>query len=317
MLGAMALAACAAPPPGLPKAPVPAGSAIVVKAVPVPLDPGNPARERLGDLTYAGGVALTSDQTSRLHGLSDLDVQADGRLVAVGDEGDLFRGQVVLDAAGRLAGVTDGRISALMGVDGRPLSGKNEADSEGLALMPSGDLLISFERHDRILLYPAAGGPPHPVPSPATRFPFNEGMEALAPDPDRGPHAFITGGETSGLTWLCNIHAPCVDGPKVSLPTGFGLVAARRLPAGRTAWLLRAFNPVTKSVIELRITGPDGKVVDQQALRGPLTVDNFEGLSAVPQPDGRIRFYMISDDNFSASQRTLLMAFDWTPPKDR
>ncbi|WP_257814791.1 hypothetical protein [Phenylobacterium sp. J367] len=42
-------------------------------------------------------------------------------------------------------------------------------------------------------------------------------------------------------------------------------------------------------------------------------------MAAVPGPAGRIRFYLISDDNFGAfagaptDQRTLLMAFDWTP----
>ncbi|HZZ33856.1 MAG TPA: hypothetical protein VFE10_17870, partial [Phenylobacterium sp.] len=29
------------------------------------------------------------------------------------------------------------------------------------------------------------------------------------------------------------------------------------------------------------------------------------------------RFYVISDDNFSKSQRTLLLAFDWKPPAGR
>ncbi len=318
LLAALALVACSAPiPPQLPSGPVPAGSAIAVQALAVPLNPRDPDQTRLGDLTYAGGLVLTSSQTSRLHGMSDLEVRPDGSLVAVGDEGDLFRGRIVLDAQGRLAGVTDGHISGLLGVDGKPLQGKENADSEGLALLANGDLLISFEEHDRIWLYPAAGGPPHPVPSPAVQFPFNEGMEALAPDPERGPHAYFTGAETSGLTWLCNVNAACTDGPKVDLPLGFGLVAARRLPQGRTAWLLRAYNPVTKSVIDIRITDAAGKTIDQQQIRGPLTVDNFEGLSAVPRADGTIRFYLISDDNFSPSQRTLLVAFDWTLPKGR
>jgi hypothetical protein len=74
---------------------------------------------------------------------------------------------------------------------------------------------------------------------------------------------------------------------------------------------------VSRSVIDLRITDQAGRVVDQQELRGPLTVDNFEGLAAVPAKDGSIRFYLISDDNFSSSQRTLLLAFDWKPPAPR
>jgi hypothetical protein len=49
-------------------------------------------------------------------------------------------------------------------------------------------------------------------------------------------------------------------------------------------------------------------------LERPLTVDNFEGVAAQARPDGRVRFYLISDDNFSGKQRTLLLAFDWTPP---
>ena len=37
-----------------------------------------------------------------------------------------------------------------------------------------------------------------------------------------------------------------------------------------------------------------------------MTVDNFEGVAVVPWPDGRLRFYLISDDNASATQRTIL-----------
>ena len=233
-----------------------------------------------------------------------------------GDEGDLLRAKIMLDAAGRLTGLTDARLTVLSGLDGKPLQGKDNRDSEGLALMANGDLLISFERQDRIWLYPKTGGPPRAVPSPQVKFPFNEGMEALAPDPDKGPGAYFTGGETTGRTWSCTLTTACVDGPTVSLSLGFGLVAARRLPQGRTAWLLRAFNPITRSVIQLRITDSAGQVVDMMELRGPLTVDNFEGLAAVPEPDGGVRFYLISDDNFSSSQRTLLLAFDWKAPRE-
>jgi hypothetical protein len=48
----------------------------------------------------------------------------------------------------------------------------------------------------------------------------------------------------------------------------------------------------------------------------PMTVDNFEGLAAVPRTDGSVRFYLLSDDNGLAHQRTLLLAFDWRPSGD-
>ena len=41
-----------------------------------------------------------------------------------------------------------------------------------------------------------------------------------------------------------------------------------------------------------------------------MTIDNFEGIAAKELADGRIRLFVISDDNFSPTQRTLLMAFD-------
>jgi hypothetical protein len=314
-MSGLLLASCDAVGSRAPEPPLPRAQAIVVKGEAVALNPADPAQDRVGDFVYAGGLKLTSAQTRRLHGLSDIDVQPDGAAVVVGDEGDLLHARLVLDAKGRLAGLSDARISALTDLKGKPLRGKDNRDSEGLARMANGDLLISFERQDRIWLYPAAGGPPHAVPSPDVRFPYNQGMEALAPDPDRGPDAYFTGAETTGLTWTCSLKSPCVAGPTVPLDMGFGLVAARRLPGGMTAWLLRAFNPTTQSVIDLRITDATGKVVDQFELRRPLSVDNFEGLAAVSQADGMIRFYLISDDNFSSSQRTLLLAFDWKPPK--
>ena len=41
-----------------------------------------------------------------------------------------------------------------------------------------------------------------------------------------------------------------------------------------------------------------------------FNIDNFEGIAAKELPDGRVRLYVISDDNFSLSQRTLLFVFD-------
>lgn len=310
----LVLAACGPIASKAPEPALPAAQDIVVRGEAVPLNPADAAQRAVGDFTYAGGLRLTSAKTPRLHGLSDLDVQPDGALVAVSDEGDLLHARVVLDPAGRLAGLSDARLSALTGLNGKSLRGKDNRDSEGLARLPNGDLLISFERQDRIWLYPAGGGPPRKVPSPDVSFPYNQGMEALAPDPAKGPDAYFTGGETSGRTWACTLKSACVEGPPVPLDVGFGLVAARRLPNVMTAWLMRAFNPVTHSVIDLRITDGFGKTIDQMELRAPLSVDNFEGLAAVTGADGTIRFYLISDDNFSRSQRTLLLAFDWRPP---
>ncbi|MFN3523443.1 MAG: esterase-like activity of phytase family protein [Phenylobacterium sp.] len=312
LLALLAAAACAPTKATLPSAPVPAGPSVAVSVQAVPLNPDDPAQAAIGRFRYAGGLALSSSDTSRLHGLSDVRIGSDGALIAVSDDGDLLRARLALDPSGRLTGVADARLTPMTGPDGAPLQNKVDADAEGLALLADGSRLVSFERRHRIWLYPANGGPPRPAPAPEASFPDNGGMEALAADPAAGAGAYVVGGEDSGQTWTCRLVAVCVAGPAVAKPPEFGLVAITRLPAGRTAYLLRAWDPVRGSRITLTIQGPAGEV-DRMDLSRPLTVDNFEGLDALPQANGDIRFYLISDDNFSSSQRTLLLAFDWSP----
>jgi hypothetical protein len=286
------------------------GHQISIDAMPVALNPQNPAEKAIGDFRYAGGLELTSRQTNQLHGLSDLEVTGKDKLIAVGDQGIFLEARLVFDRADRLVGLTDARLAPLIGEDGTPLSSKTDADAEGVALLPNGDRLVSFERRDRIWLYPAGGGRPRPVPSPQAAFPFNGGMEALAANPEAGADAYIVGAEVSGETWSCRLSAPCVKGAPVDKPLDFGLAAIKVLPGMRTAYLLRAFDSVRGQRISLRILR-SGKMLARMDMAPPMTLDNFEGLAAVPRGNGVLRLYLLSDDNASARQRTLLLAFDW------
>ena len=307
----LAVSACATPA-ALPEAPIPYRPGVAITASPVPLNPQDPAQTRIGDFAYAGGLVLTSAETSRLHGLSELRILAGDQLVAVSDEGDLLEAHLRRDKAGRLTGLDGARLSVLADLEGRPLSGKEEADAEGLAVLASGDRLVSFERRHRVWRYPAAGGPAQEAPFPAVEFPDNAGMEALAPYPSSGPDAYLVGAEESGQTWICRVVGGCVSWEAVPLPRGFGLVSAAALPDGAIAYLLRAWDPLQGPRVSI-VVRKDRREIARLDLARPYTVDNFEGLEAVAGPDGSIRFYLISDDNFAAVQRTLLLAFDWKP----
>ena len=289
------------------------GAPITIDVTPVLLDPADSSTVAIGDFAYAGGLALTSAQTDLLHGLSDVVITGTDRLMAVGDEGVLLRARLVHDRADRLVGIADARVALLAGEDGKPLSSKADADAEGLAVLANGDYLVSFERRHRVWLYPASGEPPRPVPSPTAAFPSNGGMEALAADADAGPDAYVVGAEETGETWTCRLSVPtCAAGPTIDKPDEFGLVAITRLPGRRTAVLLRAFDRVRGNRITLQVF-QSGRVIGRMDMARPMTIDNFEGLAAVARPDGRVRFYLLSDDNFSTTQRTLLLAFDWQP----
>lgn len=309
------LVACAPAPAPLPLRPVPAGSEITIDARPAPLSSQQPGLDRVGRFVYAGGLQLTSTQTSRLHGLSDLKVWPDGRLLAVSDAGDLLEATLQLDEAGRLRGLAEARLSALDGEDGRPLPalGKDAADAEGIAQLASGQRLVSLERRHRILLYPAGGGPPRRGPAPKADLPANDGLEALAAAPTAGADAYLVGAEASGAIWLCRLASGCVPRGAVPKPPQAGLTALAPTPGGGLAYLLREFDVLSGARVTIRILDAKGSTVDEMQLARPLLVDNFEGLAAVSKADGGLRFYLLSDDNFSAGQRTLLLAFDWTP----
>ncbi len=313
-IGLLALAACAPIHASPPTTPVAGGKQITVTATPVPLNAQDLAQNQIGDFRYLGGLVLTSSDTARLHGLSDMEIFADGKLVAISDEGDLLTARLISDSKGRPTGLTGASLTVLAGPDGKPLQGKLEADAEGMALLPNGEMLVSFERNNRILLYPARGGAPRIAPSPAASCPANGGREARSAIPGAGPGAYVTAGEDSGETWTCKLAGDCIQGATIAKPPEFGVVAVRPLPAGRMAWLLRAWDPVRGSRNALVIHDASGEIARMEMTR-PLTVDNYEGLAAIPAKDGSVRFYLLSDDNFQSSQRTLLLAFDWKPAK--
>ena len=326
-LASLALGQCAKAPPQpavLPIAPVKVGPEIGLEITPVPLSAANPPPVAIGRFVYAGGIAISSPDTQRLHGLSDLKFGPDGAIVSVTDEGDLFEARLKLDETGRLVGLTDGKLQALKGLDGQPLQGKEQGDAEGLAILANGDRLVSFERNHRIWLYPRQGdgsyGPPRAVNKPATTFPDNEGMEALTAYPVAGPDAYLVGGE-EGEVWLCKVSAPCVGLTPQSPPDfTWGLTSFAAFEGQAVAALYRAFDPIrgwrgqVRFIVDPRAPAAKQALAATMTLDGAYTRDNFEGIALSRSPSGATRIYILSDDNDTSFERTLLMAFDWTAP---
>src|SRR5258708_1052196 len=61
---------------------------------------------------------------------------------------------------------------------------------------------------------------------------------------------------------------------------------------------------------ELHASDAPMRVERLAQLGPPHPVDNFEGVSALRMPNGATRIYVVSDNNFSARQRTYIFAFD-------
>jgi len=272
---------------------------------------GLPGAAVLGQgVRFAGGVTVLAGMDSPLHSLSDLKLTGDGGFISVSDVGDLARGTLALDRRGRLIGLEGLRVRRLSLTNGTPISQKMEGDAEGLAITTGGDLLVSFERDHRIWNY----GPltalrnPQAVRRPEFPFPENDGMEGLAASGD----GWRVAGESGGL-WDCSPARCTVVTPPPGTPladSDYRITGMDRDPAGGWFVVQRSYRAPVDVRARVRRMAQDGTLGPVLVeLKLPGTTDNFEGVAAEKRGD-RTRLYILSDDNFNAVQRTMMLAFD-------
>lgn len=293
---------------------------VELRATPVPLDPGDLSHTRVGRLEWRGGLSLTSPAAA-FGGWSALHISADGStLVAVGDQGGVLRAQLDY-AEGRLVGVHEAQLGVLHDTHGQALVGKVFQDAESLALLPDGTWVVGFERRHRLWRYPAGEAPlgtaePVEAPKDLYRAPENGGIEALTTLQDGRlvaiPEEFTAHERLRG--WVRKDHGwQSFTYPMQGLLRPSGMTV---LPSGDLLVLERGYSPDAGVTIRLRRVrahalrknaAVEGDVLVQ--IQPPLTVDNFEGLAARRGPAGETLVYLLSDDNFSANQRTLLLMF--------
>lgn len=140
---------------------VPSPAPVSLQARPVPLDEGDPARERIGALVSLGGVELQGDFPG-FGGYSGLRLLPDGRLLAVSDRGHWLAFRPV-EQGQRLTGVAQAVHGPLLDEAGQPL-GYPDYDAEALEVLPGPegtlDILVAFEQRHRLWRYAV------PMPAP-------------------------------------------------------------------------------------------------------------------------------------------------------
>ena len=170
------------------------------------------------------------------------------------------------------------------------------------------------------ILLAAAAWASTSYPADLADAPSNGGLESLASWPDGRLLALTEGLETTRGTivgflrnegrWSSLEWTPSAEGFEPSdataLPEGDLLVLERR-------W--SAMAPTTLKARILRVA--QGALRPGAVLRGellaeiaaPLTVDNFEGITAFEDPSrpGATQIVIVSDDNFNRVQRTLIL----------
>lgn len=297
------------------------GARAVFTVEPVVLYPTAPDRRRLGALLYERGYRLRSADPA-FGSFSSLLVDGD-RFTLLSDGGNVVRFR--LDSKGRVAD----RIFADL-PDGPGIGWeKSDRDSESMTRDPaSGTIWVGFENSNAIWAYTPDFAKPlgRVTPRPMRKWPVNGGAEAMARLRD-GSFIVLSEVEEWPGTKGRAVMGIRFDGDPLMAsqrgfrfgyrpPAGYKPTGIAELPDGRLLVLNRRFRisngfRVILTLVDNRAISP-GKVATGQELARfapPALTDNFEGIAVVRESTGRTAMWIVSDDNQSSLQQSLLLKF--------
>jgi hypothetical protein len=288
-------------------------------------DNRDPTRTRFGDLEFRGGLELSSRHPA-FGGISALHVEPDGnRLIAATDRGSWVRGRIVY-REGKPAGVADAEVAPILGVDGRPLAARGWFDVESLAER-DGILYIGIERAEQIVRFDyrrdglRARGQPIDVPVDFKTLTYNKSIECLAA-PRQGA---LAGGlivvtehslDSAGNLRSFALSMDHVTRFGVKRSDDFDVSDCTVLSQDELLLLERRASPARGIAIRIRRIPladiKDGAVVDGRLMfEADLAhqIDNMEGIAVHRNSAGETIVTLVSDDNFSIIQRSLVLQF--------
>ena len=304
--------------------------ATAVTAIPIDFDRDDPTRKQFGKLTFRGGLNLYA-KSSHFGGFSGLAIDPSGEsILAVSDAGTWMLAD--LDYNGRhLKGLRNVALGPVLGAGGKPLRSETERDSEALGLASGdtrkGSAYVGFERKHGIGIYPFSAnsfGPPQgavQLPAGAKRMRSNQGIEALAPIRSgrlKGTLvAFserLTGKDGNLQGWL--IGGPTPGPILLKRLAGFDITDAASLPDGGIVILERRFRYSEGVQMRIRRVAQSelkpGALIKGEVLleaNDSYNIDNMEAIAAHRAAAGETVITLMSDDNFSPLQRTLIIQF--------
>lgn len=284
-----------------------------------------PRPERIGvrgELQLTGAWELTSPH-GRFGGFSALAAMPGGRLIAGTDRGFLLD----LDLSDGTPRAVPGSYR-FVGISGR--GRKEVVDLESLTRDPAtGTLWGGFEFDNLVLRWTTDGTRTITAPPEIADWDLNSGAEAMVRLAD-GRFLLIEEGDHEGIEGQHQAFLypgePAEGGsPLVShfaAPGGYDPVDVTELPDGRLLILLRRVRYFIPARFDTAIMIADPKAIRPgavwrgrmiQRLEGGIFADNFEGIAYVPSAadPAKGNIWLISDNNFSVFQRSLLLRFAW------
>jgi hypothetical protein len=302
-------------------------TAIEVQSEPITaFDSHDPSRHRFGELDFRGGLSLKSTHRD-FGGLSAIRFMLDGaHFVALSDRGKWLTACLSYEGK-HPKGVMDAVMAPILGPDGYALAGRGWQDTESIA-DDNGDLYVGIEGANKILRFDfakdgvRAHGRPIWSPPDLRTLPKNKGLEAMVFVPRTQPMGgTLVAISERGLDSAGNIRAFLIGGPapgkfSIKRVDQFDVTDAALLPSGDVLILERSWSWPDGLLTQIRRVSlrdikpdavVDGAVIFQADLR--LEIDNMEGWTVHRATNGEIVLTLISDDNFSALQRTEFLQF--------
>ncbi len=270
-----------------------------------------------------GGFEIDREQLG-FGGLSGLHIAPDLTVSTVSDLGWFAEFSLTLGPGLRPAALALRRSGRLRDGAGRPLPRGHVRDAESLTRLPDGSWLIGFERWHRIRHHRDLDGPGRHVEAPPgiAQAPLNAGLETLAVLDDG---RWLAMAEDLPLPESPGTTAAWLGGPGAWMPIGWrpgpGMnpVDAAPLPGGDVlvlergfTWIAGFWGRVVRLPAAALAAATAGTVLEGEPLlrlESPLPVDNYEGIAAL-RHEGRTLVAVVSDDNQSRLQRTLLLFFE-------
>ena len=300
---------------------------IEIDATPITsFDNREPSQIRFGALEFRGGLVLTS-RNPAFGGLLGIHVEPDGdHFIAITDKGSWLRGRIV-SQNGRPGRIADAEMAPILGSDGRPLAARGWFDTE-LLTERDGVFYIGIERVEQIVRLDyrrdgfKARGEPIKVPADFKSFRYNRSLECLAAPPQGSPLAgeLIVVTERS-LDAGGNLRSFLLDGDRVTRfsvkrTDDFDVSDCAILPPGDLLLLERRFSLMRGVAMRIRrlplaSLKADALVDGRPIIEADLgyQIDNMEGIAVHRTASGETIITLVSDDNFSIIQRSLLLQF--------
>lgn len=254
-------------------------------------------------------------------GYSGLEISADGlQFTVISDRAGWTTGTITRDANGRITAMQARPVAPLLDSTTKRLRGER-ADSEGLAIAPSGEIFVSFEGKGtaRVMQFADLSKPGHDLPRPPdfANLHSNGALEALAVDAKGTLYTLPESPRRTG-PYPVYRYANGTWDQTLSLPRnkGFDAVGADFGPDGRFYLLERGFHGIFgfSSRVRSFALGPAGFGQERLEMQSAAaTHDNLEGLAVWRDTKGAIRLTMISDDNFFWVQRTEVVEYRVLP----